>query len=68
VLEDGTGFLTPDDVEEFDVAIDEYCNGLSLLSLLSLRLDHRVFVTLSRAVVSLSSKWERDCCSACEAS
>jgi hypothetical protein len=31
VLEDGTGFLTPDDVEEFDVAIDEYCNGLSPL-------------------------------------
>ena len=30
VLEDGTGFLTPDDIEEFDVAVDEYCNGIYL--------------------------------------
>ncbi len=27
ILEDGTGFLTPDDIEEFDHAVDEYCNG-----------------------------------------
>lgn len=27
VLSDGTGFLTPDDLEEFDQAVDEYING-----------------------------------------
>jgi hypothetical protein len=27
VLQDGTGFLTPDDLAEFDQAVDEYLNG-----------------------------------------
>lgn len=27
VLDDGTGFLTPDDILEFDEAVDEYMNG-----------------------------------------
>ena len=27
VLQDGTGFLTPDDLAEFDQAVDEYVNG-----------------------------------------
>jgi hypothetical protein len=27
VLSDGTGFLTPDDLAEFDTAVDEYSNG-----------------------------------------
>lgn len=27
VLQDGTGFLTPDDLAEFDQAVDEYING-----------------------------------------
>lgn len=27
VLEDGTGFLTPADTGEFDLAVDEYING-----------------------------------------
>lgn len=27
VLDDGLGFLTPDDVEEFDFAVNEYLNG-----------------------------------------
>lgn len=27
VFEDGTGFLTPDDLSEFDQAVDEYLNG-----------------------------------------
>lgn len=26
-LEDGTGFLTPKDTDEFDLAVDEYING-----------------------------------------
>jgi hypothetical protein len=30
VLEDGTGFLTPADTDEFDLAVDEYINGMYL--------------------------------------
>lgn len=67
VLEDGTGFLTPDDIEEFDIAIDEYCNGKcsSLLSLLPSFLHPSLLLFLIyldsdsclRCVISLSSKW-----------
>ena len=28
VLQDGTGFLTPKDTDEFDLAVDEYINGV----------------------------------------
>lgn len=71
-LDDGTGFLTPKDIEEFDEAVDSYingemykcvANGQEIVNVLTKLRDYReteLYLNVLNALLSVLSEFSRD--------